>query len=199
MKQRRKQPAVTRRAILEAAGEEFARNGLAGSGLGAIVARAGLTKGALFHHFPDKRSLVLGWIADWLSVDLRGRWLEPLNGVSSVDDLRSWCREGIAGLEVADPLSVLVALAAEGSVGDEGLARGFQTVFEEFRDAVAATIERGKSDGWIHPSIQPGAEAALLLAMLAGFSVTFRSVDSDSFHRHAIGAVEAYLETLRKV
>lgn len=199
MKQSKKQPDVTRRAILEAAGAEFARGGHAGSGLGAIVARAGLTKGALFHHFPDKRSLVLGWIDDELLPRLHERWLAELDGVSSLDELRSWCRERIPVLDPGDPMTVMVAMAAETSASDPVLAGAFGRCFETFRDSVARAVERGKSDGWIHPSIRPASEAAMLLAMLAGFSVTFRCGDSDAVRRQAEGAVEAYLETLRKV
>lgn len=190
---------MTRRAILEAAGEEFARNGCAGSGLGAIVARAGLTKGALFHHFPDKRSLVLGWVADELLPSLRERWLAPLQSVGSIDDLKAWCRGRILKLENGDPLSVLAAVAAETAPADEGISQAFEGAMGEFRDAVASAIERGKEAAWIHPSIQPPAEAGLLLAMLLGFSVAFRCGGADASHRQSVAAAEAYLETLRKI
>jgi AcrR family transcriptional regulator len=56
IKTRRRQPAVTRRAILESAGAEFARHGYAGTGLEAAAKCAELAKGALFHHFSVKRT-----------------------------------------------------------------------------------------------------------------------------------------------
>ena len=198
MNQSKKQPDVTRRAILEAAGVEFARGGHAGSGLGSIVGRAGLTKGALFHHFPDKRSLVLGWIADELMPQLRDVWLADLEAVGSVDDLQGWCRKRIPGLDGEDPLAVLVAMAAETAASDEVLAAAFGNCFATFREALAAAVERGKSGGWIHPSIQPASEAGMLLATLSGFSVAFRCGAAGISHHQAALAVEAYLETLRK-
>jgi AcrR family transcriptional regulator len=50
--------ATTRRAFLDAARELFAEKGYGGVTIGEIVERAGMTKGALYHHFEDKRSLL---------------------------------------------------------------------------------------------------------------------------------------------
>ena len=46
-----------RRELLEAAFAEFHLHGFQAASLDAIVARAGVTKGALYHHFPDKSAL----------------------------------------------------------------------------------------------------------------------------------------------
>ncbi|HSP43474.1 MAG TPA: helix-turn-helix domain-containing protein, partial [Luteolibacter sp.] len=78
MRTRRKQPAVTRRTILEAAGAEFARHGYAGTGLDAIVTRAELTKGALFHHFSDKRAMAVAWIDELLAPSVEECWIAPV-------------------------------------------------------------------------------------------------------------------------
>ncbi|HET9621917.1 MAG TPA: helix-turn-helix domain-containing protein [Kofleriaceae bacterium] len=48
----------TRRAILAAARQAFARDGYASTALEAIVAPAGLTKGALYHHFKNKAAVL---------------------------------------------------------------------------------------------------------------------------------------------
>ena len=92
MKQRKKQPVQTRKAILEAAGAEFSLNGYAGSGLVPIVVRAELTKGALFHHFPDKCALAAAWISEELSAAMQILWIEPLENITSLDSLRTLCR-----------------------------------------------------------------------------------------------------------
>jgi AcrR family transcriptional regulator len=49
--------ASTRRALLDAARSLFAEKGYHGTAAEEIVGRAGLTRGALYHHFEDKRDL----------------------------------------------------------------------------------------------------------------------------------------------
>ena len=49
--------AATRGALLDAARGLFAVDGYAGTTTGELVRRAGVTRGALYHHFEDKRGL----------------------------------------------------------------------------------------------------------------------------------------------
>ncbi len=57
MSTRDAQAERTRRDLLRVARELFVERGYARVGTEEIVARAGLTRGALYHHFPDKQAL----------------------------------------------------------------------------------------------------------------------------------------------
>ena len=59
----------TRSHILDAAGELFAKRGYAATSVADVCVRAGVTKGAFYHHFKSKQAVFL---------ELRDRWLAPL-------------------------------------------------------------------------------------------------------------------------
>lgn len=197
VKQRKKQPTLTRQAILESAAIEFSLNGYSASSIGAVVSRAGLTKGALFHHFSDKEALAMGWIRDVLSPAIGGGWIIPLAAVDSLDALRLFCRARCLEMRAGDVLSTLVALSAETSVTRPQLGAELEVVRTEVRSSFAKLLERGKSAAWIHRSIQPLVEASFLVSAFCGFTVTTRCREDAQARSTCATAVEAYLETLR--
>lgn len=197
MKQRKKQPAQTREAILDAADSEFASLGYAGASLASVVASAGLTKGALFHHFPDKQSLAAAWIAERLGAGILQLWCDPLNTIDSLDRLIQLSRVRSRDLNPGDVTSALVTVAAELANRDDLLGAALESVFHEWRAAFAGALERGRLRGWIHPSIKPETEAALFVSAFAGFTVTLKTSRTQDTRTAFAAALEAYLETLR--
>jgi AcrR family transcriptional regulator len=197
MKQRKKQPQITRQALLDAAGDEFSRCGYAGTGLGAVVARAELTKGGLFHHFPDKRSLAKSWIEERLASAVEAHWHAPLEQADSLDALRDLCRLRLSELAPGDASSALGILAAELTARDDLLGSCLEKIFEDWRAAIARLLERGKTAGRIHRSIKPAAEAAFLVALITGVGVTAKSPRAAAARRACLSALEDYLDTLR--
>jgi AcrR family transcriptional regulator len=62
---------VTRRKIIDAAVQLFNDVGYSNAGLGDIVEHAGLTKGALYHHFSSKEALAVAIIDEGSDILLR--------------------------------------------------------------------------------------------------------------------------------
>jgi TetR/AcrR family transcriptional regulator, transcriptional repressor for nem operon len=77
-KRRIRAPDATRKKLLQAAFEEIYRRGFQASSLETILAAAGVTKGALYHHFQDKAALGYAVVDEVVKGLLLERWLTLL-------------------------------------------------------------------------------------------------------------------------
>lgn len=62
--ERKKQPELVRRGLLDHAQRLAVEHGLAALTIQAVADAAGVTKGGLFHHFPSKQALVVAMFTD---------------------------------------------------------------------------------------------------------------------------------------
>ncbi len=56
---------VTRRRVLQAAEQLFAKHGYEPTSMAMVARRANIGVGTVYHHVPDKRALLLALIDDW--------------------------------------------------------------------------------------------------------------------------------------
>ena len=95
--------AATRGALINAARELFARDGYAATGREAIVERAGVTRGAMYHHFADKEALFRA-VFEEIEAEVMARAAEAAMTVSPEDPLGQLRAGSLAYLDVAlDP------------------------------------------------------------------------------------------------
>jgi AcrR family transcriptional regulator len=90
-----------RARILEGAAELFSQQGIRAVGVDTIVARAGVAKATLYHHFPTKDDLIVEWLrttADWLvwvRPEVERRTSDPLMRLVTIFDVfDEWFRSG---------------------------------------------------------------------------------------------------------
>ncbi len=84
--------ATTRAALVDAARALFAEHGIAATANDDIAARAGVTRGALYHHFESKADVAAAVIGD-LDRELIARAIRAARrGATGLDRLRLSCR-----------------------------------------------------------------------------------------------------------
>lgn len=71
-------PEKTRAHILEVAFTEIYSRGFHAVGIREIAAKAGLTIGAFFHHFPTKNDVAFAIIDEIIHRGIMERWIQPL-------------------------------------------------------------------------------------------------------------------------
>ena len=81
---------VTRESLVEAARHLFGERGFAGTSLDDIVAAAGVTKGALYHHFVDKEQLFRA-VAETVKREVNSRLSDLFLGRDSFGTLAAGC------------------------------------------------------------------------------------------------------------
>ncbi|MEV7889030.1 ScbR family autoregulator-binding transcription factor [Streptomyces sp. NPDC002817] len=151
----------TRLAIVTAAASVFDEYGYERATIGEILARAGVTKGALYFHFPSKAALAEGV----LSQQFNSLSVEP-----------STCKLQVfvdTGLTVAyrmrrDPL---VSAVARLSLEQDVRAQFGTTAITQWVDACEHMLTEAKAQGELLPHIEPAETAWLFSAAWTGVQV----------------------------
>ncbi|RSN54709.1 hypothetical protein DMH12_16450 [Streptomyces sp. WAC 04229] len=153
----------TREKVLTAAAEVFAAQGYSRATLNAVADRIGMTKGALYGHFPSKKSLAGALIDEsrqtWAG--LRIEYDVPQADAGRV--LESVVVEFAGRLQSDVRLRATVRLASDCPV----LARALTEVLAEVQGALTDLIRRAQRDSGL-PGYPPGLVAQLLMIVMYG-------------------------------
>lgn len=196
----RRDALTTRSRLLRAAFEEFHRNGYGGSDLRAILERAGVTKGALYHHFRGKRALAYAVIEELLHEWVVDRWLRPLAGVAdplnSIVGLARW-GERVATTDSMALGCPLDGLSHELCGKDEGFRKRLVAIYEEWQGGLEDLLRQAQQSGRVRVDADVSAAAAFIVAAWQGaIGMAQAHASPTTLHRCRLG-LEAYLETLR--
>lgn len=166
---------ATRRRVLDAAERLFGQSGYEATSMADVAERAGVGVGTLYHHFPDKRALLLALIDDWGDRELA----QNRERLAPLREARGGVRATIEGLlaRSSRELSrggglrlVLLELAERDHDVRARLDRIDQVAMERLADFLAAARARGR----IRPGVDPRTAAFLLMrAMQAAATEVF--------------------------
>lgn len=154
-----------RKRIRHAARRAFARLGLEGTGLQHVAREAGLGRSSLYHYYPDKAALVQD-LADELLDEETALFTQAFqSGDSALDRIE---RLTTAIVELFDRSAAMGRLMLQIWANDPGR---FQTVLETLRTGLTQVVAQGQQQGEIDPTLDPGACATLVIALMDGVLV----------------------------
>jgi TetR/AcrR family transcriptional regulator, transcriptional repressor for nem operon len=194
-----KDPERSRSLILDAALQEVHRNGFKATSLDEILAHTDLTKGALYHHFPNKCALGHA-LLDAIEAKMVTRWLEPLRenpdplsflGETARNAFESMTAEEV---ELGCPLN---NLAQEMSSLDESFRARIASIYEAWRKGIARALVEGQQSGVVQREVNPDATALFYLAALAGSRGLAKNARSPELLASCLKSLARYLEMLR--
>ncbi|MFC5724257.1 ScbR family autoregulator-binding transcription factor [Streptomyces gamaensis] len=150
----------TRRIILEAAGAVFDEFGYESATIAEILARAGVTKGALYFHFGSKEELARGVLSEALTVE--GVLPQPLR-------LQEWVDVGLV-LAYRVPREPLLSASIRLSA-DRRARELFGTSWPGWIDFVAGQLAGARDGGELLPCVDPQITATLFVSAWTGVEI----------------------------
>jgi TetR/AcrR family transcriptional regulator, transcriptional repressor for nem operon len=199
---RSRAPDVTRERLLQAAFEEIYQRGFQAASLETILARAGVTKGALYHHFPDKAALGAAVVNQVVHRLLLQRWSvgslanaagDPLTALQNIIRHRSaelTSRE----VQLGCPLN---NLAQEMSPLDQRFRRLINRTFETWRSSVEQALQRGKAQGAVRQDVDASKMASFVVASIEGSYGLAKNAQSIPILRSNLEILIGILDSLR--
>jgi len=188
------QSEATRAALLKAAREQFAARGYGAVGTEEVVRAAGVTRGALYHHFADKKDLFRAVYEDVERevVDVIAKGAEADGARTPMQVLRAGARAWLDACE--DPAVQQIALLDAPSVlgWEEWREIGVKYGFGLIQGTLQAAIDAGELP---EQPVKPLAHLILGAIDEAGLVVA-RADDGGKTRREVGESVERFIEHL---
>ena len=193
-------PHVTRQRILEAAGAEIHRRGFRNASIDQILSETGLTKGALYHHFPTKAELGYAVIDEVISSWALSQWVEPMERSDNPIDGLLQALQDLSAEEVemvCDCGCPLNNLAQEMSSVDETFRQKLAGVYGNLTERMADALLRGQGAGFVSRDLDCRQAAVFLVATLEGAAGATKNAQDPAILVACREGIVRYLESLR--
>ena len=196
---RLRNPRHTRERLLQAASREIYRSGFQSASLDTMLSSAGVTKGALYHHFENKELLGYAVVEEVIFRNLRRMWVQPLQRVKDpIGALIGIVRSIPARPEDVRGGCELNNLSQEMSSLDAGFRKRLETIFDAWRDAVASVLREGQLHGSVRRDVETANAAGLLIAMVEGYASLAKNAQDPKVIKAGIKNIVIWLSSLRQ-
>lgn len=195
----RRDPESTRAELIEAAFDEMHVNGFQATGLGQILDRTGVTKGALYHHFSNKQELGLAVLEEVV----RPMIMQQFEGIDQTDDpipviiaamYRAMEEHSGELLHRGCPLN---NLTQEMSDVDEEFRLRIEEILRMWHEMIARGIQRGIDAGTVRADVDASGVAAFLIATWEGMAGLGKGTRDMELLVRGGKVAEAFMRSLR--
>ncbi|MFI6903991.1 TetR family transcriptional regulator [Nonomuraea sp. NPDC050394] len=172
MRRTAEEAAETRRSLLVAALAEFAERGFATATLNGIATRAGLTRGALYHHFTDKATLCLAAINELWAESATPVWSRLDGPEPPVERVGGFLVAFFTALEEDTTFRQVYALSMRSAEGVPELEKGLhdkQVVMEGWRRQLSGLLSTAE----LRPGVSPDTAALAIITSANGTAATW--------------------------
>lgn len=157
-----RQSVDRRAALLDAARQVFAANGVEAARVSEIVARAGVAQGTFYLYFASKSALILA-LTDEVYADIRA---EVARALAAAEHVMEQVNAGVAAAFRAIERNQDIFAIVHPRAGGAEIRRESERLFAPYYDLVAEAIRAGQERGEIPPDLAPDLVARLVVDVI---------------------------------
>jgi TetR/AcrR family transcriptional repressor of nem operon len=194
-----KQPDLTREKLLMSAFCEIHRQGFQAASIANILQDTGLTKGALYHHFPTKQALGLAVIEEVIKERLEGMIFKRLRAsdkpVETLLDIIATIDKKVPAdfVMLGCPLNNLMQ---EMSALDELFQEQLSGVLGIWQKTVEDALKRGQKQGVIRAEVDYKAAALFVVSAWEGCIGVAKNMQSPKAFKLCMQQLHGYVQGL---
>ena len=192
-----KQADATREKILEAAFNEIHRYGFQAASLSSILTHTGLTKGALYHHFPAKQDLGLAVVDEVIGRIFMETVFTPLleskHPLKTIKEIMRNKRAKPELIELGCPLSNLMQ---EMSPLDEQFRLRLNALMQRWLDSLEDALKRGQQQGQVRQDIHCAKASLFIISALEGCVGIAKNMQSTKTYQQCFDQLIEYVSSL---
>ncbi|HEX8980034.1 MAG TPA: TetR family transcriptional regulator C-terminal domain-containing protein [Parasulfuritortus sp.] len=193
-------PDLTRQRILEASAKEIHRQGFQAASIANILVDTGLTKGALYHHFPSKKDLGLAVVDEMVGVRLIERNIAPLREaahpvLAMIDLIGRKQAQDEEYIRLGCPLNNLMQ---EMSPVDEDFRSRLNRILAMWQDTFEDALRRSQMAGEVRGEVNCRAAALFIVSAWEGCTGIAKNMQSVESYRACMSQLQSYVASLLK-
>ena len=189
---KRGRPGISQQVVLDAAVAAFIDHGYDATSMGLLSTRLGLSKAAIYHHFPAKVELLRAALDEALGA-LEGVLLEPGATTGSAEERLAFVLRGAVHVLVDKLPYVTLLLRVR---GNSEVERAALVRRREFDRAVTALVLEARDEGSVRSDIDPRVVTRLIFGMINSIVEWYRPEGPESADQLAGDVLAMALEGL---
>lgn len=192
-------PELTRQHILQVTAEEMRLNGYKAASLAEILDKAGVSKGALYHHFANKQELGYAVFDEIFVKDFLSDWALPMSSDRPIDAVCEWF-SGFAEQLSEEDLQLgcpVCNIATEMAGVDEGFRLKTMTMFEELQSRLARTIVYSQEKGQVKLEVDAEPVSAFIVAAIHGSMMQGKCGRNVDAFKSSLKCLSDYISSLK--